>query len=426
MDTNDPERDGMPTDEGIRQGLHWLIDDAQPGDRLFLHYAGHGDQVETEESSESDGQNEAIVPFTPYNTPEKLIIDNELHTILVKPLPAGCTLIALFDCCHSGTMLDLKHDFPRYRLTRRNLKARWVKDWTRVRRFAHPIRLARSLPAMVRKRNSTPASQAQASPKTPTRKGTFNPLRLPHTVNSLPLTPPPTARSPQSQSTYQSEDTSTTNEVLVLPQAAFVDEPRGNSASSHRSTTESSMQITVSTPHAGMPTPPPTSAVFASMGAELRWIPGEQPVTTTPMSAGFDHEQIAAPPIVRDFQTHPKQRAFSQIKALTFEEQEQTKAAVIAISACLDEEDAIDINNTGGLLTSTFVQCMSEPAHRDGLSLGNMIAYLAECFKSRTKEMHEGHPLGRDGKCDCGLPLIAPKPLVTSSIKLMHDTHIVL
>ena len=33
----------------------------------------------------------------------------ELYSRLVLPLPAGVTLIAIFDTCRSGTMLDLPH-----------------------------------------------------------------------------------------------------------------------------------------------------------------------------------------------------------------------------------------------------------------------------------------------------------------------------
>jgi hypothetical protein len=29
----------------------------------------------------------------------------------VKPLPAGCRLTALYDCCHSGSALDLPYIF---------------------------------------------------------------------------------------------------------------------------------------------------------------------------------------------------------------------------------------------------------------------------------------------------------------------------
>jgi len=40
---------------------------------------------------------------------EKAVIDYELREILVLPLPVGCSLVAIFDTCHSGTILDLPH-----------------------------------------------------------------------------------------------------------------------------------------------------------------------------------------------------------------------------------------------------------------------------------------------------------------------------
>lgn len=34
-----------------------------------------------------------------------------MHDILVKPLPPGCRLTAIFDCCHSGSVLDLPYEY---------------------------------------------------------------------------------------------------------------------------------------------------------------------------------------------------------------------------------------------------------------------------------------------------------------------------
>lgn len=35
------------------------------------------------------------------------IVDDIMHDIMVRPLPPGCRLTAIFDSCHSGTALDL-------------------------------------------------------------------------------------------------------------------------------------------------------------------------------------------------------------------------------------------------------------------------------------------------------------------------------
>ena len=46
--------------------------------------------------------------FSHFNLLQQNIVDDELHNILVKAVPRGCKLIALLDCCHSGTGLDLQ------------------------------------------------------------------------------------------------------------------------------------------------------------------------------------------------------------------------------------------------------------------------------------------------------------------------------
>ncbi|KAH9959645.1 hypothetical protein BC827DRAFT_1268700 [Russula dissimulans] len=40
------------------------------------------------------------------NTPG-LIVDTAMHHVMVKPLPSQCRLTVIYDCCHSGTLLNL-------------------------------------------------------------------------------------------------------------------------------------------------------------------------------------------------------------------------------------------------------------------------------------------------------------------------------
>ena len=53
------------------------------------------------------GYDEVIYPLD-FET-NGFIIDDLLHTMMVKTLPQGCRLTALFDSCHSGSVLDLPY-----------------------------------------------------------------------------------------------------------------------------------------------------------------------------------------------------------------------------------------------------------------------------------------------------------------------------
>jgi len=73
----------------------------------FFHYSGHGGQTKDINGDEFDGWDEVIFPVDFKKNGQ--IIDDEMNEIMVKPLPAGCRLTALFDACHSGTALDLPY-----------------------------------------------------------------------------------------------------------------------------------------------------------------------------------------------------------------------------------------------------------------------------------------------------------------------------
>ncbi|KAK0462348.1 caspase domain-containing protein [Desarmillaria tabescens] len=93
------DTDNKPTKKNILEALLWLVKDAQSKDSLFLHYSGHGGQIADKNGDEIDGSDEDIECSDSY-----IIIDDEIHEIL-KSLPSGCRLTALFDTCHSGTVL---------------------------------------------------------------------------------------------------------------------------------------------------------------------------------------------------------------------------------------------------------------------------------------------------------------------------------
>jgi len=100
-------RRAQPTRRNIIEGMRWLVGGVKPGDSLFFQFSGHGSQVKDMSGDEADGYDETILPID-FKTAGQ-IVDDEMHMIMVKPLPAGARLHAIIDACHSGTGLDLPY-----------------------------------------------------------------------------------------------------------------------------------------------------------------------------------------------------------------------------------------------------------------------------------------------------------------------------
>lgn len=100
--------DFYPTRANIFRACQWLTTDMQFGDSLFFHYSGHGGQLRDPTGMEEDGKDETIMPIDYQSAGQ--IRDTELHRALAAPLPNGVVLHALFDSCHSGSILDLPYE----------------------------------------------------------------------------------------------------------------------------------------------------------------------------------------------------------------------------------------------------------------------------------------------------------------------------
>ncbi|KAK7209462.1 hypothetical protein V2G26_016640 [Clonostachys chloroleuca] len=106
--TDDQENPIMrPTKANIERAMGWLVGGAEPNDSLFLHYSGHGGQTEDLDGDEDDGYDEVIYPVD--HTENGHIVDDDIHAMCVKPLKAGVRLTAIFDSCHSATVMDLPY-----------------------------------------------------------------------------------------------------------------------------------------------------------------------------------------------------------------------------------------------------------------------------------------------------------------------------
>eukprot|EP01062_Namystynia_karyoxenos_P065931 TRINITY_DN59984_c0_g1_i1.p1 TRINITY_DN59984_c0_g1~~TRINITY_DN59984_c0_g1_i1.p1 ORF type:complete len:465 (+),score=160.59 TRINITY_DN59984_c0_g1_i1:95-1396(+) len=93
----------------IIEGMKWLVWGARPGDSLFFFFAGHGSQTPDLDGDEDDGLDETILPVDFRDPEQGHILDDLIWGIMVKPLPTGCRLTCVMDCCHSGTGMDLPY-----------------------------------------------------------------------------------------------------------------------------------------------------------------------------------------------------------------------------------------------------------------------------------------------------------------------------
>lgn len=108
--TDDQSGSLVPTGKNIMTHLGHLVIDAYYGkaDEVWIHYSGHGASVKDRSGDEADGKDEVLVPLD--HEESGLISDDDLHYYL-SHLPSTCRTFCLFDCCHSGTILDLGYRY---------------------------------------------------------------------------------------------------------------------------------------------------------------------------------------------------------------------------------------------------------------------------------------------------------------------------
>ncbi|KAJ2916612.1 hypothetical protein MD484_g3828, partial [Candolleomyces efflorescens] len=94
----------QPTTANIIQAMQWLVNNAKPNDALFFHYSGHGGQTKDTDGDEADGYDEVIYPVDFESSGH--IVDDMMHDIMVKPLPEGCRLTAIFDYSTEGKIKE--------------------------------------------------------------------------------------------------------------------------------------------------------------------------------------------------------------------------------------------------------------------------------------------------------------------------------
>ncbi|KAJ4363993.1 hypothetical protein N0V83_009447 [Neocucurbitaria cava] len=92
-----------PTGHNILAAMDWLV--SEPGCTLFLHYSGHGGQIQDVDGNNSSGMDDSIVPSDFESRGQ--ISSTLLHEHLVTYMARECTLFIIMDCCHSGSAVEL-------------------------------------------------------------------------------------------------------------------------------------------------------------------------------------------------------------------------------------------------------------------------------------------------------------------------------
>ena len=105
-----PENRGTlfePTGRNIMAAFNWLVTGNAPGDSVFISYSGHGGQVKDPDGDREGGVDDTICPLDFEQSGQ--ITSDTLHRVLVSPMNPRTRLTILFDCCHSGSAVELPY-----------------------------------------------------------------------------------------------------------------------------------------------------------------------------------------------------------------------------------------------------------------------------------------------------------------------------
>jgi hypothetical protein len=103
-----------PTKTNILNAFTWATTGLKPGDSIYIHYSGHGGTIADtngDEKTNSDTPNMDSIIYPCNNGKLEMITDDELRTFLIDKIPAGVKCFTIFDCCHSGSILDLRYNY---------------------------------------------------------------------------------------------------------------------------------------------------------------------------------------------------------------------------------------------------------------------------------------------------------------------------
>ena len=106
----DDDEHQHPTFMNITEAFKSLSEQSQPGDAVFIQFAGHGGRIlDSSLDPEVESYDEMIAP-SDYAT-RGLVRDTLIFKTLLAPMRYGVTVTILIDCCDTGMMLDLPYSW---------------------------------------------------------------------------------------------------------------------------------------------------------------------------------------------------------------------------------------------------------------------------------------------------------------------------
>jgi len=100
-----------PTRVNIIEQLRVFCKKVNQAGHGFLHYSGHGSWLRDQSNDEKDRRDETLVPVD--FDRGGMLTDDFLFRLLCDNLDPKAKLTVIFDCCHSGSALDLPYRWGR-------------------------------------------------------------------------------------------------------------------------------------------------------------------------------------------------------------------------------------------------------------------------------------------------------------------------
>lgn len=105
--TDDVDREGTSAQGIIRKLYELAVQSYSENlDFVWIHYSGHGSYVRDTSGDETDGRDECLVP-SDFKT-AGLVSDDTIQS-LFRHFNPNTRVVCIFDCCHSGTIGDVKY-----------------------------------------------------------------------------------------------------------------------------------------------------------------------------------------------------------------------------------------------------------------------------------------------------------------------------